>query len=67
MAHREEVASLTSQQIVPEPQYQCACCEGIVENLSSDAIPNGRSLGRFLLRRMHLDLQCMHIAAGRSQ
>ena len=44
MAHREEVASLTSQQTVAEPQYQCACCEGIVENLSSDAIPNGLDL-----------------------
>jgi hypothetical protein len=38
------VASLPVQQIVPEPQYQCACCEGIIENLSGEAIPTGLNL-----------------------
>ena len=41
MVHREAV---TAQQVVPEPQYQCACCEGIIENLSSEAIPSGLDL-----------------------
>ena len=41
MVHRETVSA---QQVVPEPQYQCACCEGIIENLSGEAIPSGLDL-----------------------
>jgi hypothetical protein len=41
MVHRE---TATAQQVVPEPQYRCACCEGIIENLSNKAIPSGLDL-----------------------
>jgi hypothetical protein len=38
MAHRHVV---TGQQAEPQPLYRCACCEGIIENLSSDTMPSG--------------------------
>ncbi|MCP4615067.1 MAG: hypothetical protein GY844_01395 [Bradyrhizobium sp.] len=41
MAHREAVTGTPAHQVVPEPQYQCACCEGFIENLSSETIPSG--------------------------
>jgi hypothetical protein len=44
MAHREAVTGLPGQQPIPEPQYQCACCEGIIEVLSDQAIPSGLDL-----------------------
>jgi len=44
MAHREAVTGYSGQHVVPEPQYQCACCEGIIENLSGETIPSGLDL-----------------------
>ena len=44
MAHREAVTGMSAQPVVPEPEYQCACCEGIIENLSGEAIPSGLDL-----------------------
>ena len=41
MAHREAVTSLPGQLAASEPQYQCAVCEGIIENLTDEAIPSG--------------------------
>jgi len=44
MAHREAVTGLPGQQALPEPQYQCACCEGIIEGISDQVIPSGLDL-----------------------
>jgi len=44
MAHHQVAAGVPSQQIVGEHEYRCACCEGIIENLSSEAVPSGLDL-----------------------
>jgi hypothetical protein len=41
MTHREAATSLPGQQAASEPRYQCAVCEGIIENLSDEAISSG--------------------------
>ena len=41
MAHPNAVTNLAGQQPAPEPRYQCAVCEGIIENLSDEAVPSG--------------------------
>lgn len=41
MVHRETVTSVPDQQTAPHPPYRCACCEGIIETLSSEAMPSG--------------------------
>jgi hypothetical protein len=44
MAHREAMTGSSGKHVVPEPQYQCACCEGIIENLADETIPSGLKL-----------------------
>lgn len=41
MTHRQAVTGVPGQQALSEPQYQCAVCEGIIENLSDEALPSG--------------------------
>lgn len=44
MAHRQVMTTLPTPQPAYEPQYQCACCEGVIENLSGETIPSGLDL-----------------------
>jgi len=44
MAHREAVRGPSGQNVVPGLLYQCACCEGIIVNLSGETTPSGLDL-----------------------
>ena len=57
MADHQVAAGPPGQQIVGEHEYRCACCEGIIENLSSETIPSGLDL-RLALGSDECELIC---------
>ena len=44
MAHRATTVETVEHKAIPDAQYRCLCCDGVIANLSEDTIPVGLDL-----------------------
>ena len=44
MARHATTIEAVEHDIIPETQYRCWCCDGVIENLSEETVPSGIDL-----------------------